>query len=68
MTMNNFNETSYLREVAREQDKRLKAYEQFEKDMDIIGDLLINPFNKRSSLVDFFLKSKRELNLKKQSK
>lgn len=66
--MNDFNETSYLREVAREQDKRLKAYEQFEKDMDIIGDLLINPLNRRSSIIDFFLKSKRDLNLKKQSK
>ncbi|WP_157607525.1 hypothetical protein [Runella limosa] len=62
--MSNNDELSYLRTMAREQDLKLKAYKDFEKEMDKIGVMLIDPLNKRSIIVDFFLKSKRDLNLK----
>lgn len=64
--MTDYDELSFLRKLAREQAEKIRNYQTFVNDMDKVGFMLINPINKRSEIIDHYLKSKRHLNTKIQ--
>ncbi|MCA0234141.1 MAG: hypothetical protein LCH91_27030 [Bacteroidetes bacterium] len=61
--MTDYDELSYLRKLAREQDEAIRHYKNFVDNMDKVGVMLIDPLKKRDVIIQHLLQSKRELNI-----
>ena len=66
--MTDYDELSYLRKLAREQDEAIRHYKNFVDNMDKVGVMLIDPLKKRDVIIQHLLQSKRELNINTKQK